>query len=141
MTPAAEGEGAAPARKPRAMGGDSFARFLGLEHDGPGVTRLQVTPKLLNGTGLLLGPVGFALVDFAMGSALWAQRNPGESIATINIAINYIQGARAGEIVCRATLDRRNRHIAVLTASVHDEQGQLLITSVGSFSIFMAKQR
>ena len=68
-----------------------------------------VQPALLNGGGLLLGPVGFALVDYSMASALWAQRNPGELIATINVSLNFIQSASEGELACIATVDRRNR--------------------------------
>ena len=53
--------------------------------------------------------VTFALVDYCMGSTLWAQTTEEERIATISISINYIQTATEGEIVCRTTLDRRNR--------------------------------
>jgi uncharacterized protein (TIGR00369 family) len=122
------------------MGGDGLAHFLGLRTDGPGIARLTVRRVLLNGSGLLLGPVGFALVDFAMGSAVWPHRNPGESIATISITINYVQGAREGEeLVCRATLDRRNRHTAVLSATVHNEADVLRITAIGSFAIYVPR--
>jgi uncharacterized protein (TIGR00369 family) len=122
------------------MGGDGLAGFIGLRVDGPGVVRLSVTHSLLNGSGLLLGPVGFALVDFAMGSALWPHRNAGESIATISVSINYVQGAREGEeLICRAHLDRRNRHTAVLTATVHTADGALRITAIGSFAIYVPR--
>jgi uncharacterized protein (TIGR00369 family) len=122
------------------MGGNGLAGFIGLRVDGPGVARLRVTRTLLNGSGLLLGPVGFALVDFTMGSAVWPHRNEGESIATISITINYVQGAREGEeLVCRAQLDRRNRHTAVLSANVHNEQGALRITAIGSFAIYVPR--
>ena len=41
------------------------------------------------------------MVDYCMGSTLWAQTTEHERIATINISINYIQTATEGEIVCR----------------------------------------
>ncbi len=71
-----------------------------------------------------------------MGSTLWAQTTEQERIATINIAINYLQTATEGEIVCRTTLDRRNRTIAVLRSEVRHEDGRLLVTAIGSYSIF-----
>jgi acyl-coenzyme A thioesterase PaaI-like protein len=117
------------------LGGTAFADFIGLRRDGPGVTRLVVRPTLLNGAGLLLGPVGFALVDYSMASALWAERNPGELIATINISLNFIQSVSEGEIICRSTLDRRNRYAAALSSQVHHADGRLLITALGSFAI------
>lgn len=116
-------------------GGRAFAEFIGLRRDGPGVTRLTVRPNLLNGVGLLLGPVGFALVDYSMASALWEHRNPGEVIATINVSLNFLQSASAGEITCRSVVDRRNRYAAALSSQVHHEDGRLLITAIGSFAI------
>jgi uncharacterized protein (TIGR00369 family) len=118
------------------LGGMAFADFIGLQRDGPGAVRLTVKPTLLNGGGLLLGPVGFALVDFSMASALWAQRNPGEEIATINISLNFIRSASNGVVICRSKLDRRNRHTAALSSTVHHDDGRLLMTAVGSFAIY-----
>jgi acyl-coenzyme A thioesterase PaaI-like protein len=123
------------------LGGKAFADFIGLRRDGPGVTRVTVRPNLLNGVGLLLGPVGFALVDYSMASALWEHRNPGEVIATINVSLNFIQSAADGEIICRSTLDRRNRYAAALSSHVHHEDGRLLITAVGSFAIRPPRKR
>jgi uncharacterized protein (TIGR00369 family) len=118
------------------FGGVALAEFIGLRHIEPGVARLTIEPKVVNGGGMLIGPVGFALVDYTMGSRLWAERNPNEAIATINIAINYVQSANEGEVECISKLDRRNRHVAVLTSEVRHDDGRLLITAVGSFSIF-----
>lgn len=116
--------------------GNEFGRYLGLRWDDPCTVRLTIRPELVNDAGLLLGPIGFALVDYAMGSALWEQTTDEEHIATINVAINYIQSASEGEIVCRARVDRRNRRIAVLSAETHHDDGRLLATAIGSFSIF-----
>jgi acyl-CoA thioesterase len=113
----------------------AFSKFLGLRWDDECTLRLTVKPDLLNENGLLLGPVGFALVDYSMGSALGAQTNPGELIATINIAINFIQGATEGDVICRSRLDRRNKRVAVLSSETHHEDGRLIATAVGSFSI------
>ena len=82
---------------------------MGLRWDDPQTVRLTIRPELINNGGLLSGVVTYALVDYCMGSTLWAQTSEQERIATINIAINYIQTAVEGEIVCRTTLDRRNR--------------------------------
>jgi acyl-coenzyme A thioesterase PaaI-like protein len=76
-----------------------------------------------------------------MGSTLWAQTTERERIATIGIAINYIQTATEGEIVCRTTLDRRNRTTAVMRSEVHHEDGRLLVTAIGSYTILPARSR
>jgi uncharacterized protein (TIGR00369 family) len=120
---------------------NAFGDYLGLRWDDAQTVRLTIRPDLVSDAGLLLGPVGFALVDYAMGSALWAETSEDEHIATINIAINYIQSAVEGEIVCHARVDRRNRRIAVLSADIHHEDGRLLQTAIGSFSIYPPRSR
>jgi acyl-coenzyme A thioesterase PaaI-like protein len=57
------------------------------------------------------------------------------------ISINYVQTATEGEIVCTTKLDRRNRKLAVLRSEVHHEDGRLLATAIGSFTIFERKEK
>jgi uncharacterized protein (TIGR00369 family) len=104
--------------------------------EDPQTVRLVIRPELINRGGLLSGVVTYALVDYCMGSALWAQTSDEEHIATISISINYIQTATEGEIVCRTDLDRRNRTIGVMKSGVWHEDGRLLVTAIGSYSIF-----
>ncbi len=115
---------------------DGVSSFMGLRWDDPQTVRLTIRPELINAGGLLSGVATHALVDYCMGSTLWAQTTDQERIATINIAINYIQTATEGEVVCRTRLDRRNRSAAVMSSEVHHEDGRLLVTAIGSYSIF-----
>jgi 1,4-dihydroxy-2-naphthoyl-CoA hydrolase len=120
---------------------DGVSGFIGMRWDDPQTVRLQIRPELINAGGLLSGVVTYALVDYCMGSTLWAQTSAEERIATISISINYIQTATEGEIVCRTELDRRNRSNAVLKSAVHDENGRLLVTAIGSYTIFTRRPR
>lgn len=123
----------------REYGGiDGLTRWLGLRWESPSRVRLAIRPELINPAGLLSGPVVYAMVDYSMGSVLWAARDQGERIATIGISVNYLRTAREGEIVCDSVLDRRNDRVAVLRSEVSDEGGRLLATALGSFSIFPA---
>jgi uncharacterized protein (TIGR00369 family) len=116
---------------------DPLTSWLGLRWDSHDTVRLTVRPELLNPAGLLAGPVAYAMVDYSMGSALWKERNRGERIATIGISINYVQTAREGDVVCRSVLDRRNDRVAILRSEVTDaDDGRLLASAIGSFSIF-----
>jgi acyl-coenzyme A thioesterase PaaI-like protein len=119
---------------PRA--GDGVVEYFGLRFVEPGDVRLTVRPDLLNSGGLLSGVATYALVDYGMGSTLWPQVSDDEGIATLNIAINYLQTAREGEVTCRTVLDRRNRSVGVLRSEVHAEDGRLLVTALGSYAIF-----
>ncbi len=66
--------------------------------DDPQTVRLTIRPELINGGGLLSGVVTYALVDYCMGSTLWAQTTAEERIATISISINYVQTATEGDV-------------------------------------------
>jgi len=114
---------------------------MGLRWEDPQTVRLTIRPELFNGGGLLSGVVTYAMVDYCMGSTLWVQTSKDERIATISISINYVQTATEGEIVCRTTLDRRNRTNAVMRSEVRHEDGRLLVTAIGSYTIFPRRKR
>jgi uncharacterized protein (TIGR00369 family) len=118
------------------FGIDGVSRFFGIRWDSPTLSRFEIRPELINAGGMLSGVASYALVDYTMGSALWAQTGEDEAIATINIAINYIRTATEGEAVCETVVDRRNRTNAVLRSEVRDSDGELLATAVGSYAIF-----
>ena len=124
-------------RDPNSIGSlDGVSGFMGIRWEDPQTVRLQVRPELINAGGLLSGVVTYAMVDYCMGSTLWAQTTAEERIATINISINYVQTATEGELVCRTVLDRRNRSNAVMRSEVRHEDGRLLVTAIGSYAIF-----
>jgi acyl-coenzyme A thioesterase PaaI-like protein len=129
----------APAGGPRSM--DGITGFVGLRWDDPQTVRLRIRPELINRGGLLSGVVTYAMVDYCMGSTLWAQTTVEERIATISISINYIQTAVEGEVICRSVLDRRNRSIGIMKSEIHHEDGRLLVTAIGSYSIFPDRGR
>jgi uncharacterized protein (TIGR00369 family) len=112
---------------------DSYAKALGLRFDD--AVRLTIRPDLLNQGGMLLGPVVFSLVDYAMTRELLAVKADEERIATTHIALNFLASAREGEVVATATLDRRGRTMAFLSARVEHEDGRLLATAIGTFAI------
>ena len=119
---------------------DDLSRWIGMRWEHANTVRVTIRPELMNGGGLLSGAVTFALVDYCMGSTLWKQTTEDEAIATVNISINYIQTATEGDIVCTTELDRRNRSLAVLRSEVHHDDGRLLATAVGSYTIFPRKR-
>jgi 1,4-dihydroxy-2-naphthoyl-CoA hydrolase len=120
---------------------DGVSSFMGIHWEDPQTVRLQIRPELINAGGLLSGVVTYAMVDYCMGSTLWAQTTDEERIATISISINYIQTATEGELVCRTVLDRRNRTNAVLKSEVRHEDGRLMVTAIGSYTIFTRRPK
>lgn len=114
---------------------------MGMRWESPERIRITIRPELIGAGGLLSGVATYALIDYCMGSTLWAHTTEEEHIATINISINYIQTAVEGDIVCTCELDRRNRSNAVLRGEVRHEDGRLLVTAIGSYAIFPARRR
>ena len=121
--------------------GDPVSEYFSLRFEAPGVVRMQIGPSVINGAGILSGVATYAMVDYCMGSALWAEIDPAEErIATVSISINYVQTAVEGEAICRTSVDRRNRTLGVLRSSVEHEDGRLLATAIGNYSIFPARR-
>jgi acyl-CoA thioesterase len=118
------------------QGIDGVSRWIGMRWDSADTVRVELRPELINAAGLLSGAVTYALVDYCMGSTLWRETTEEEGIATVSIAINYVATATEGEVVCRTSLDRRNRRLATLRSEVTTADGRLLCTAIGSFTIF-----
>lgn len=119
---------------------DPLSSWMGFRWEAANRLRLEIRDDHINQAGLLSGPVAYAMIDYCMGSTLWVERSGDERIATISISINYVQTAREGEIVCEATLDRRNDRVAVMRSEVRHDDGRVLATAVGSFAIFPAER-
>jgi uncharacterized protein (TIGR00369 family) len=119
---------------------DGITDFMGLRWEDAQTVRMEIRPELINRGGLLSGVATYAMVDYCMGSTLWAQTAREERIATISISINYIQTATEGEVVCRTELDRRNRTVGILKSEVRHEDGRLLVSAVGSYSIRVPRE-
>lgn len=120
---------------------DPVSAYFGLVFETPELVRMPIGQAVINGAGILSGVATYAMVDYCMGSALWAQIEPEqERIATVSISINYVQTAVEGEALCRTSVDRRNRTLAVMRSSVEHTDGRLLATAIGNYSIFPARR-
>ena len=120
----------------KASGIDGVSEFFGFRWEHANTIRLTIEERHINAAGLLSGAVTYAMVDYCMGSTLWKQTTDDERIATVSISINYVQTATEGEVICTTELDRRNRRLAVLRSEVHADDGRLLATAIGSYTIF-----
>jgi 1,4-dihydroxy-2-naphthoyl-CoA hydrolase len=120
---------------------DGVSDFFGIRWVHANEVHLTIRPELINAGGLLSGVATYAMVDYCMGSTLWKQTSEEEAIATIGISINYVQTAIEGDVVCTTELDRRNRTNAVLSSNVRHEDGRLIATAIGSYSIFKRADR
>lgn len=114
---------------------DALSRWLGLSVVSPAEARLRITPELVNGIGMLLGPVVLALADYGMGAAAWATLQPGEQAATVDLALSFLASATAGDVVCRSSVHGRSRRLVRTRCEIRHEDGRLLATAIGTFAV------
>ncbi len=114
--------------------------FLGMELDGdePGVgcAHVDLDERHANPNGVAHGAVLFALVDTAMGKATMSTVDePGRYCASVEVSLRFIRPAMSGRIDARAEVVKRGRHLAHLSADVHDAGGALVATATGTFAL------
>lgn len=111
-----------------------FTLRLGRRGSGTATAVLEVRPELLNPHGVVHGGVLFSIADTVMGAALYTTLAPGESCATIEIKIHFLQPVVKGAIRCSTRLVHRGGRIAVLES--HLSVGRLQVAqALGTFTI------
>lgn len=133
-TPAPDGNG-------RLMTGLPFGRELDMRlheaADGVAVVSVPYDPRLVGDpeTGVLHGGVITALLDTALGWAVMAAPAPIRATATLDLRIDYMRPARAGqEVRARAECYRLTRSIAFARAvAYHADPADPVATAQGAF--------
>ena len=87
------------------------------------VAHIDVTPKLIAGTGFLFAPAVIALADTACAIGCGANLSAeGESFTTVELKSNFLSSARVGErVVCTARPAHLGRQTQVWDAEVVNE--------------------
>ena len=109
---------------------------------------LPAHEALRPGLGLSLAIVGYAaLAAFGVlhhddravghGAAVFAALQQWQTIATLDLRIDYLRGGDAGrDIICRANCYRITRNVAFTRAvAYHDDETDLIATSAGTFML------
>lgn len=119
--------------------GSRFSRHLGIRYisveDGVCTTEVDMAEYLQNVVGGFHGGAAFALVDCAMGAAIYSLLDIDELAATLEAKTNYIRPVREGLIRCTARVIHRGRRTAVLDADVM-AGGKLVAKATGTFAIW-----
>ena len=102
--------------------------------EGSAMFGLTLREDHLNPYGVVHGGVVYSLVDTAMGAAVHTRLEAGEGCATVEIKINYLSPATAGDLRAEARLIERTKRIAVLEARALVGE-QLVAVATGTFYI------
>jgi uncharacterized protein (TIGR00369 family) len=119
--------------------GSRFSRHLGIRYvsvdNGVCTAEVDMADYLRNVVGGFHGGAAFALIDCAMGAAIYSLLDISELAATLEAKTNYIRPVREGLIRCKATVIHRGRRTAVLDAEV-TANGKLVAKASGTFAIW-----
>jgi 1,4-dihydroxy-2-naphthoyl-CoA hydrolase len=86
------------------------------------IGHIDVTSKLIAGTGFLFAPAVIALADTCAAIGCGANIPAGSSFTTIELKSNFLSSARVGEhVVCRCTPAHLGRQTHVWDATVTNE--------------------
>jgi uncharacterized protein (TIGR00369 family) len=101
------------------------------------IVTVMADERHLNPGGTVHGGAIATLVDVAMGAAVFAGGDEDERPVTIEIKLNYLEGAVEGLLRATATVRRRGSRFTVLEAEVtqHDE---VIAFATGSFTTISA---
>lgn len=108
-----------------------------LEELGEGTSRFAMLaePRFLNAGGVVHGGAIASVADASIAAALATLIDPEhETMATVEMKINYISPVREGEIVCEAAIIQKGRSVAVGEASVYGG-GKLLARAMATFIV------
>jgi uncharacterized protein (TIGR00369 family) len=103
----------------------------------PGLARLEmpVDARLHNAMGTVHGGIFCDLADVAFGVALATVAEDGESFATVQLQMSYLQPVRDGRLLATASLLRRGRSTAHLECEIHDTSGALVAKATSVLAI------
>ena len=76
--------------------------------------------------GLISGPVFMAAADVAMWLAIMTKAGIIDSLVTVEMKTNFLNGARAQDCVCTATVLKFGRRLVYGTAACTDSTNRLL---------------
>ncbi len=119
-----------------------FGWQLGLHYveRAPGRTSctISIDESYYNPGRVAHGGVVFTLADSAMGAAVHTLLEPGQRCTTAELKLNYLAPVIRGKTTATATVISKRRRLAVVTAEVRDESGELVALAQGTFAIIRA---
>ncbi len=95
---------------------------------------LEVDEKHLQSMGIMHGGVSAALLDSAMGYAVWAQAPDGKFVVTVQLSVNFIRPAWKGETLrIVAEVHHSGSQTAVASGEIRTSADVLVSSATGTF--------
>jgi uncharacterized protein (TIGR00369 family) len=98
-------------------------RLVSFEN-GAARIELQAGPRHHNPMGIVHGGILCDLADAAMGVAMAASLEEGESFATLQLSASYLRPVRDGLLIATGRLVQRGRNVGHAEAEIVDAEGK-----------------
>jgi acyl-CoA thioesterase len=102
---------------------------------GEVTVELQASSEHLNLQGLIHGGLLATLADIAMGLSVRTSVEPGRRHVTIEMSIRFLRPGKPGKIKAQGHALRVGRQVAFAEAQVTGENGRVLATAQGTYSV------
>jgi uncharacterized protein (TIGR00369 family) len=121
----------------RAISAVPFAKFLGIQLEsiepGRATMSLQIRDELKQNAGVVHGGVVASLIDSAMAFAILPLLKDDQLTTTVDLTTSYLRPLTNGKISATARVIREGGRIVVLSAELHDDQGNLSATALSTY--------
>jgi uncharacterized protein (TIGR00369 family) len=103
----------------------------------PGRVRVRYTAReaFYNPMGTVQGGFLAAMLDDAMGPALFTLLEEGQHAPTLDMKVSFIRPARAGTLIAEGRVMHKGRNIAFVEGDLRTEDGELVATSTATLRI------
>lgn len=103
---------------------------------GQATLYMEILPeKHMNTNQSLHGGVMASLLDTASGMSVRSLLDESETIATINLSINFLRPGFSGKLTAKGHVKSKGKKMATVEAELYDEKNKLLANSIGTFAI------
>jgi len=106
----------------------------------PGRVRVRYTakPEFANPQGAIQGGFLAAMLDDAMGPALFTLLAAEDFAPTIEMKVNFVRPARTGPIVAEGSVVHKTSSIAFLEGKLETDEGDLIATATATARIIQS---
>ena len=103
---------------------------------GQATLYMKILPeKHMNTNQSLHGGVMASLLDTASGMSVRSLLDESETIATINLSVNFLRPGFSGKLTAKGHVKSKGKKMATVEAELYDEKNKLLANSIGTFAI------
>lgn len=103
----------------------------------PGRVRVRYTAResFYNPMGSIQGGFLAAMLDDAMGPALFTLLEEGQHAPTLEMKVSFVRPARAGTLIAEGRVVHKGRGVAFVEGELRTEDGELVATSTATLRI------